>query len=328
MRELTEYVDGFTIPAKIAREILSKDPYNIPHSKLKHIDHGIRMENIGDISPDDVKNRYGLEGRLIITTPGLKSTGKGIDYGLRAFGKLIKTHFSENSAERKKLVYLIAGEYHKTFIEQDPEGYRKCEVSIQNAIKEYGLKSLNIRDIEKLTKQDAEQNDVIILDRFLDESLLKEVYAASDIILLPYRNIEQICSGNLAEAVGSGVPVVATNFYATELVNPSDLIKTIRELKKGLELDTRGLTTKLKGKYHNTPDVDRIEECLEFLVFNEKARVQIGKNARKRGYETSWPNVTHELIQYLGPMLEERFEIRSAPVIVRRDNEVIQDKKE
>ena len=327
IKELSELVDGITIPAKIGVDILSSDIYGIPRSKLKHIDHGIRMENIGDINPEEVKNRYGLEGRCIITTPGLKSTGKGLEFGIKAYGKLINTHFSENSAERKKLVYLIAGEYHPGFIANSPDEFKKCQDSIQKAIDEFNLKSLTIKNIEKLSKQDAEQNDIIILEKFLDESLLKEIYAVSDMILLPYRNIEQISSGNLAEAVGFGKPVIATEFaHAVELLNPADLIKAKRQLKSGQEFESKGLIAKLKGKYKNIPDVDKLEECLEFLVFNERARVQIGINARKSSYDTSWPNVTRELIQYIGPILEARFEIKSNPVIVRRDNEVVENK--
>ena len=34
-----------------------------------------------------------------------------------------------------------------------------------------------------------------------------------------------------------------------------------------------------EGKYKNMPDIDSMTEGLELLVFNERARVQIGKNA-------------------------------------------------
>ena len=68
-------------------------------------------------------------------------------------------------------------------------------------------------------------------------------------------------------------------------------------------------------------------ESLEFLVFNERARVQIGKNARQRGYEMSWPNVSRELIQYIGPLIESRFGIKSTPIVVRSDTEAKEEPK-
>lgn len=329
MRDLSELVDGITIPARAAREILTGEPYNIPHSKLKHINHGIRMHDISEINPDEVKKRYGLEGRCIVLTLGLKSSDKGIDFGIKALGKFINTCFSEDSPQRKKLVYLIAGEYHPGFVEDSPEEYQKCEEAIQRAIKEASLRCIKITNIEKLTRADAEQNDVIIFEKFVDETLLKELYAAADISLLPYRNIQQISSGNLAEAFGFGKPVIATEFaHAKELLYPGDLRTAKRQLKTGKESDARGIVVKLKGKYENMPDIDRMTEGLEFLVFNERARVHIGKNARQGSYEMSWPNVSRELVQYLGPILETRFIIKSTPIIVRRDSESTEPRKE
>jgi len=329
MRDLSELVDGITIPARVAREILTGELYNIPQSKLKHIDHGIRMHDISKINPDEVKKRYGLEGRCIVLTLGLKSSDKGIDFAIKAYGKLINTHFSEDSPERKKLVYLIAGEYHPGFVQDSPKEYKKCEEAIQRAIKEAKLRCIKITNIEKLTREDAEQNDVIIFEKFVDETLLKELYAAGDIALFPYRNIQQISSGNLAEAFGFGKPVIATEFaHAKELLYPGDLRTAKRQLKNAIELDARGIVVKLTGRNKNIPDIDSITEGLEFLVFNERARVITGTNARQGSYEMSWPNVSRELIQYIGPLIESRFGIKSTPIVVRSDTEAKEDKKE
>lgn len=328
IKELSDLVEGITIPAKVATDILSGEPYNIPQSRLKHIDHGIRMHDISKINPEDVKKKYGLEGRCIVLTLGLKSSDKGIDFAIKAYGKLINTHFSEDSLERKILVYLIAGEYHPDFVQDSPKEYQKCEEAIQKAIKGAKLRLIKITNIEKLTRADAEQNDVIIFERFVDETLLKELYAAADIVILPYRNIQQISSGNLAEAFGFGKPVIATEFaHAKELLYPGDLRTAKKQLKTGKELDERGIVVKLKGKYRNMPDIDSMAEGLELLVFNERARVQTGKNARQRSYEMSWPNVSRELVQYLGPILETRFVIKSTPIIVRRDSESTEPEK-
>ena len=322
MKDLSEIVDGITIPTLSSIEILTQEPYNFPQSKLKHIDHGIRMQDIGEINREDVRKKYGLEGRCLVLTLGLKSSGKGLDFGIKSYGRLMNTHFSKDSPERKKLVYLIAGEYHPSFAAQEPEEYKKCEEAIKKAIRSAGLKSIKITNLEKLTEAETEQNDIVIFEKFSDEFLLKELYAASDIVLLPYRNIEQISSGNLAEAFGFGKPVIATEFaYAKELLRPGNLSDAKKQLKKGKELDTRGIVVKLRGKYRNMPDIDGLTEGLDFLVFHEAARVVIGKNARQRGYEMSWPNVSRELVQYLGPILESRFILKSPPVIVRRDSD-------
>jgi len=79
MKDLSEIVDGITIPTSSSIGILSQEPYNFSQSKLKHIDHGIRMQDISEINREDVRKKYGLEGRCIVLTLGLKSSGKGLD---------------------------------------------------------------------------------------------------------------------------------------------------------------------------------------------------------------------------------------------------------
>jgi len=317
IRELSELVDGFIVPTKSAIKVLSSKTYGIDQSKLKNIDHGIRTEDISLIDQEEVKKKYKLEDVLLISTLGLRSIDKGIDYAIRGYGEMINNSFSPKSKEKKRIAYLVVGQYHPNFIEDSPNQYKKAQDKIKKALKETRLKSIIVDNPISLKRKDVENNDVIFLESFLTESLLREFYTASDIILLPYCNREQMSSGILADSIGFGKPIVTTKFpHARELLFSGN------HLKKGIignDLTSRGILVDLKGKYKNEPDVKQIAEGLDFLVFNEKARVQIGINARKRGFEMKWDNVTFELVKHIGSILESKFAIKRTPIILKKD---------
>jgi glycosyltransferase involved in cell wall biosynthesis len=56
-------------------------------------------------------------------------------------------------------------------------------------------------------------------DHYLDPAALSRLIRSADVVVLPYDSTEQVTSGVLIEAVGAGVPVVATEFpHAVELL--------------------------------------------------------------------------------------------------------------
>ena len=56
-------------------------------------------------------------------------------------------------------------------------------------------------------------------DVYLDQAALSRLIRSADVVVLPYDSTEQVTSGVLIEAVGAGVPVVATEFpHAVELL--------------------------------------------------------------------------------------------------------------
>src|SRR6478672_5848994 len=69
-----------------------------------------------------------------------------------------------------------------------------------------------------------------------------DLIRSADVVVLPYDSLEQVTSGVLTEAVGAGIPVVATAFpHAVELLtggpgllvprkNPKALAKAIRRI--------------------------------------------------------------------------------------------------
>ena len=117
LQELAKNSDGLIVTTESAISILESATYGIDHSKLKHIDHGIRMQHPSQYDRLEIKKEYGLENRFLITTLGLLSPDKGIQYGIRAYGRFLDESCTES--QRRNLVYLIAGQFHPEFVKAD-----------------------------------------------------------------------------------------------------------------------------------------------------------------------------------------------------------------
>ncbi|MGX6606853.1 glycosyltransferase [Micromonosporaceae bacterium Da 78-11] len=126
-----------------------------------------------------------------LLTWGLLGPGKGIEWALRALALL--------ADEDPMPTYTVAGRTHPKVLEHSGSAYRDSLKSL--------AASLGITDA------------VSWADVYLDESSLSRLIRSSDVVVLPYDSTEQVTSGVLIEAVGAGVPVVATEFpHAVELL--------------------------------------------------------------------------------------------------------------
>jgi glycosyltransferase involved in cell wall biosynthesis len=102
--ELAQYGDGLIVTTESAIQILESNTYGIQHAKLKHIDHGIRMQHPSQYDRLQIKRQYGLENRFLVTTVGLLSLDKGVQYSIRAYGKFLDESCTES--QRKRIVNL------------------------------------------------------------------------------------------------------------------------------------------------------------------------------------------------------------------------------
>ena len=107
LQELAEYSDGLILTSENAMEKLESSTYKIDHSKLKHIDHGIRMQHPSEHDRLAIKEKYGLKDFFLVTTLGLLSSDKGIQYSIRAYGRFLERSCTDG--QRERIVYLIAG---------------------------------------------------------------------------------------------------------------------------------------------------------------------------------------------------------------------------
>jgi len=187
-RELCASVSRVISLSQTGRDLL-ETVYGIDPSILRVIHHGV--PDVPFQSTDSAKASFGIGQRTVISTFGLISRGKGLEYAIEAMRAVVKRH--------PEVLYLILGETHPVVRRREGESYRE---SVQALVREYGL-----------------QYNVQLVDRYLDFDELVGYLAATDIYLTPYLNPVQIVSGTLAYAVGCGKAIVSTPYlYARELL--------------------------------------------------------------------------------------------------------------
>ncbi|MBW1769836.1 MAG: hypothetical protein JRJ17_01475 [Deltaproteobacteria bacterium] len=294
LQDLATATDGLLVPTKSAVDILESPTYGIECTKIKHVDHGIRMQSPSQHDRLAIKRKYGLENRLLITTLGMHSPGKGLQYGVRAYARFL--YESCTQAQRRNMVYLIAGSYHPDFVRAEGgKLYQEYRATLAQALEETRLEWCEVKE---LGCTDFARCDIVFLNAFLDERILVDLYAATNIMLLPYRNTQQISSGVLADTVGSGRVAIATKFrYAMELLNPES------RGKQGLVIGSRARGILVDP---GEASVEQIAQALDYLVFNADKRLAMERRAHRRGYEMRWDNTAWAMLQYIFFLEEER----------------------
>ncbi len=294
LQDLAKSSDGLIVTTESAINILESPSYGIAHVKLKHIDHGIRMQQRSQYDRLEMKRRYGMEDRFLFTTLGLLSPDKGVQYSIRAYGKFLAESCTEQ--QRARLVYLIAGQCHPEFVKAEGgELYRKYQELLREALEDSKLTWCKIKD---LNGADVTRYDVVFLDSFMDETTLVGLYGATNCMILPYLNMQQISSGILADTLGSGRVAIATkSLYARELIQsnkrcPEGLI--VGRYARGILVDP------------GQPSIQQIALALDYVVFNQKKRLMMEKQAHQRGYQMRWGNSAWALLQYIDFVREQK----------------------
>ena len=220
--------------AHITADIL-ETTYEIPKDKIEVIHHGVPKREIR--GRDELKLRMGYENREIISTFGLLGPGKGIEHGIEAIAKVVRTKTDSEYVNKihKSVLYLILGQTHPSLGEKGKE-YR---VLLENLVSKLKL-----------------EDNVLFINKYLTKNEIITYLQLSDIYMTPYLAKDQAVSGTLAYAVGYGKAIVSTPYlYAKEMLskgggllgefaNPDSLaecIKTILEdpfKKARMERDT------------------------------------------------------------------------------------------
>jgi glycosyltransferase involved in cell wall biosynthesis len=207
IQEFGEHCDKLVIITPSCKKIL-RTVYGIDENKIVHIPHGV-PEPTRRMGSRDAREKWGLENRLVVSTIGLISEGKGIEYGIRGFSKFLR---EIKPRYKDKLVYLVVGEPHPEVLEKHGDSYwrKLCETA-----EEEGLNPVEVTENRKL---DFPESGVVFLRKYLMIDDYIELVKASHTTLLPYLNPEQVSSGNLAYSIGLETPVVTTKFrYAIDM---------------------------------------------------------------------------------------------------------------
>ncbi len=160
-------------------DILTND-YGIVKEKIIVIPHGTHL-----VSPADkeiLKRKYQVEGKTILSTFGLLSSGKSIETTLNALPEIVKTN--------PDVLFLIIGKTHPSVVKNEGEKYRNM-LEVKVAV--LGLES-NVR----------------FINQFLPLPVLLDYLQLTDIYLFTSKDPNQAVSGTFSYAISCGCPVIST----------------------------------------------------------------------------------------------------------------------
>jgi len=215
-----------------------RDTYGIAGKKVQLISHGI--PDLPFVDSSYYKHKFGMDGRRTILTFGLLSKNKGIEVMLKAMPSIIKAEPS--------VLYIVLGMTHPSVLKYDGESYR---FSLQRMVKELGL-----------------QKHVIFHNRFVKDEELSNFLCAADIYVTPYLKKEQLTSGTLSFAVGTGKAVVSTPFWAA------------------MELLAKG-----QGKLVQFGDSKQTAEAIVEILQNDSLFYSLRRKAYEYGRSRTWPKI-------------------------------------
>jgi glycosyltransferase involved in cell wall biosynthesis len=219
-----------------------KEDYNVSADKLIIIPHGTHAYST--INVNQLKSKYNLNKRKVLTTFGLLSPNKGIEKGILAMKEISKA-LSDS-------IYLVIGQTHPNLIETEGESYRNY---LKQLINENGL-----------------QENVRLINEYVPTHDLMEYLALTDVYLFTSKDPHQAVSGTFLYAMGSGCPIISNSFVlAKEMLdettgvilttnNPGELAENAirilqnhglqQEMSANARAKTRNTTWEKVGKKH------------------------------------------------------------------------------
>jgi len=178
---IMKYSKGIIVMTNSSKEILEKD-YGLDPDRIQVIPHGIHHVSYG--TSKQTKSALGFFDKIILSTFGFLSPGKGIEYIIEALPKVVEKF--------PNVRLLIAGPTHPVVLEQEGETYRNFLT-------------------QKVRQLDL-SNYVYFYNTFLNVNKLLQFLEATDIYLSTSLNRDQAVSGTLSYALGSGRSVISTSF--------------------------------------------------------------------------------------------------------------------
>ncbi len=187
-REVCNRSDVVVVLAYAGRRIL-EDDYEIDPRKIDVILHGV--PDVPLRRSVHFKRRLGLGDHTVLSSFGLLSRGKGIQYVVEALPAIVERH--------PDVFYLLLGETHPEVKRREGEAYRE---SLLARVDELGL-----------------SDRVQFVDHYMHDEEVVEYLQATDVYVSPSLDPNQIVSGTLSYAVACGRVVIATpSAYARELL--------------------------------------------------------------------------------------------------------------
>lgn len=179
VQDLADHSKYLIVMTDISKQILIKD-YVISKDKIKVIPHGTHLLPLSNKA--NLKIKYNLENKKVLSTFGLLGSGKNLETTLYALPKIIK--------ENPDVMFLIIGKTHPEIIKNEGETYRE---SLQKII----------------TKLHLEKH-VRFINAFLPINELLEYLQLTDVYLFTSKDRNQAVSGTFSYAISCGCPIIST----------------------------------------------------------------------------------------------------------------------
>jgi glycosyltransferase involved in cell wall biosynthesis len=237
LTDVCEASDNVVVMNKRGIRML-RDIYGVLEQKVKLIPHGI--PDLPFTHNGHYKRKLGMAGRRTILTFGLLSKNKGIEVMLRALPTIVKADPS--------VLYIVLGATHPEVLRHEGQSYK---FKLDKIVKELGL-----------------QRNVVFHNRFVSDEELFEFLGAADIYVTPYLHREQLTSGTLAFAVGTGKAVVSTPYWAAQ------------------ELLAEG-----RGKLVRFGDSEHLARLIVQILSNDLLFSRMKRRAYEYGRSMTWPKI-------------------------------------
>ncbi len=154
--------------------------YDLHNTPINVIPHGTHL--VAHHDKNELKEKYKLKGRKVLSTFGFLGPNKSIKTSLDALPTIIKT--------TPNIIFLILGKTHPALLLKEGEKYRKSL--------EHKIETLNLH------------KHVRFIDKYLPLQELLEYLQLTDVYLFTSIDPNQAVSGTFAYALSAGCPVVST----------------------------------------------------------------------------------------------------------------------
>lgn len=179
VQHILNRVDSLIVMTNNAADILVRD-YIIDREKITVIPHGTHL--VAHTDKNELKRKYGFEGRTVLSTFGLLSSGKSIETTLESLPKVVD--------KTPETLFLIIGKTHPTVALNEGEAYRESLIA---KINELGI-----------------QDNVQFINKYVDLQELLEYLQLTDIYVFSSKDPNQAVSGTFAYALSCGCPIIST----------------------------------------------------------------------------------------------------------------------
>lgn len=175
IQKIAALSNNVIVMTNLSARILENE-YLISKDKIKMIPHGTHL-----IEPlhSYLKETIPFKNKIIFSTFGLISSGKGIETALEALPKI--------AAKFPNVLYLIIGKTHPEVVKHEGEVYRDY---LQQKVKELKIES-----------------NVLFINKYLELDVLLEYLQRTDIYFFTSKDPQQAVSGTLVYAMSAACPV-------------------------------------------------------------------------------------------------------------------------